>query len=223
MIKYKCLVLDHDDTVVDSTASIHFPCFVEYLSKYRPALADSYTTESYFIKNFDPGIVSLLRDEVGLSAEELAHEEEYWRDYVRSHLPRAYDGIKETCERFLSEGGILAVVSHSFTSYIERDYEHNGLPTPHRIYGWDSSPERRKPAPYALFDLMKTYKLDPCEILVVDDLKPGLEMARAAGVDFAAAGWGYDIPEIERAMRESCAHYLKTVKELELLLFGGTE
>ena len=220
---YKCLVLDHDDTVVDSTASIHFPCFVEYLTKYRPHLAASYTTESYFLKNFSPGIVSLLRDEVGLSAEELHHEEEYWREYVSSHVPRAYDGIREVCQRFVDEGGILAVSSHSFTSYIERDYRANSLPTPHRIFGWDSSPERRKPAPYALYELMREYKLDPCEILVVDDLKPGLDMARDAGVDFAASGWSYDIPEIEHFMRENCKYYLKTVKELETLLFGGAK
>ena len=38
-MKYKCLVLDHDDTVVDSTATIHFPSFVKYLEDYRPEIA----------------------------------------------------------------------------------------------------------------------------------------------------------------------------------------
>lgn len=28
-IKYKCLILDHDDTAVQSTPGIHFPSFVE--------------------------------------------------------------------------------------------------------------------------------------------------------------------------------------------------
>ena len=50
--KYKCLVLDHDDTVVNSTATIHFPCFIEYLGKFYPHLVGNYTLESYFIKNF---------------------------------------------------------------------------------------------------------------------------------------------------------------------------
>ena len=27
MLKYKCLVLDHDDTVVQTTKDIHFPSF----------------------------------------------------------------------------------------------------------------------------------------------------------------------------------------------------
>ena len=51
-MKYKCLVLDHDDTVVDSTAEIHFPAFVEYLKIARPGLADKYTLTSYLEKNF---------------------------------------------------------------------------------------------------------------------------------------------------------------------------
>ena len=30
-MRYKCLVLDHDDTLVNSTATMHFPCFCEVL------------------------------------------------------------------------------------------------------------------------------------------------------------------------------------------------
>ena len=66
---------------------------------------------------------------------------------------------------------------------------------------------------------MKRYDLAPSDILVVDDLKPGFEMARGAGVDFAAAGWAYDIPEIENYMRKNCDYYLKTVEELRKILF----
>ena len=39
------------------------------------------------------------------------------------------------------------------------------------------------------------------------------------GVDFAAAGWAYNVPEIEKFMRENCDYYLKTVAELSDLLF----
>jgi phosphoglycolate phosphatase/pyrophosphatase PpaX len=53
---------------------------------------------------------------------------------------------------------------------------------------------------------------------VVDDLKPGFDMARAAGIDFAAAGWGYDVPEIEDFMRRHSDFYLKTTEELKELL-----
>ena len=51
---------------------------------------------------------------------------------------------------------------------------------------------------------------------MLDDLKPGYDMARARGVPFAAAGWANDIPEIEGFMRHNCDLYFKTVEA-----FGG--
>ena len=217
-MKYKCLVLDHDDTVVSSTATIHYPCFIEYLEKYYPHLAKNYTLESYFVKNFHPGVVELFTDEIGMNADELRHEEEYWRAYVKNHVPAAYDGIGEIIADFKAKGGIVAIDSHSYTEYIVRDYKHNSLPEPDVIYGWDIPKEKRKPAPDTLFELMDRYSLRPSEILVVDDLKPGYDMARAAGVDFAAAGWAYDVPEIEAFMRENCDFYLENVEDLKKIL-----
>ncbi len=60
----------------------------------------------------------------------------------------------------------------------------------------------------------------PEQLLVVDDLKPGYDMARAAGVPFAAAGWANDNEKIERFMRENCGLYFKTVGELYRYLFS---
>ena len=120
-IKYKCLVLDHDDTVVDSSASIHYPSFVEYLKVARPHLADKYTLEEYFEKNFEPGILELFTEEVGLSEEELKEEELFWREYVKNHIPNAYPGMREIIADFKALGGIVAVDSHSVTENIIRD------------------------------------------------------------------------------------------------------
>ena len=61
----------------------------------------------------------------------------------------------------------------------------------------------------------------PEELLMVDDLKPGLDMAHACGVKFAACFWSYDIPVIRSFMRESADYCLDSVSELEELLFSG--
>ena len=217
-MKYKCLILDHDDTVVNSTATIHYPCFIEYLEKYHTHLSKSYTLESYFLKNFHPGVVSFFRDEIGMSEEELRFEEQYWADFVVGHLPVAFVGIKEILDEFVARGGIIVVDSHSLTRYIERDWAANALPSPSRIYGWDIPKEQRKPSPFTVLETLSAYSLDKSEVLVVDDLKPGYDMARAAGVDFAAAGWAYEVPEIESFMRKSCDYYLKTVKQFSKLV-----
>lgn len=220
MINYKCLVLDHDDTVVNSTATIHYPSFIEYLEEFRPHLVKNYTLESFFVKNFQPGIISLLVDEVGLNSEELKCEEEYWVNFVKNHIPTSFCGMREIISDFKAAGGIVAVDSHSYTEYIIRDWKHNSLPDPDIIYGWDIPKDMRKPAPDTIFDLMKKFDLRPSEILVVDDLKPGYDMAKSAGVAFAAAGWAYDIPEIESFMRKNCDFYLTGVPELREILFS---
>lgn len=219
-MKYKCLVLDHDDTVVGSTAEIHFPCFVEYLKLTRPHLVSEWDLETYLIKNFHPGITSILRDELRMDDAEVKREIDFWAAYVENHIPSSYDGIREIITEFRARGGIVAVDSHSLLKYIKRDYEYNELPMPDIIYSWDLPEQERKPSPYTLFDLMKKYGLSKEEIIVVDDLKPGYDMARGAGVDFAAAGWAYDVPEIENFMRENCDYYLKDVSELKKILFS---
>ena len=218
-MKYKCLVLDHDDTVVDSSASIHYPSFVEYLKIARPHLANKYTLEEYFEKNFHPGILELFTEEIGLNAAELAEEEAFWREYVKNHIPNAYPGMAEIIADFKACGGIVAVDSHSVTENIIRDYKANGLPEPDIIYGWDIPKEMRKPAPGTLFDLMEKYSFKPEEILVVDDLKPGYDMARAAGVHIAAAAWAHNLPEIAGFMKENCDYFCKSIEELREVLF----
>ena len=218
-MKYKCLVLDHDDTVVDSTAEIHYPCFVEYLKITRPHLVPVWSLETYFLKNFHPGITSILRDELGMDGDEMQREIDFWAQYVEGHIPTAYYGIGDIIAEFRARGGIIAVDSHSLERYIKRDYTHGSLPMPDVIYAWDLPEEQRKPSPYTLFDLMRRYALKPSDILVVDDLKPGYDMARAAGCDFAAAGWAYDVSEIREFMRKNCDYYLESVSDLRSILF----
>ena len=216
-MKYRCLVLDHDDTVVNSTATVHYPSFVEYMAKYHPEIRMS--LEDYFRYNFEPGVVEMFTGICGLSMAEMAEEEKFWNQYVREHVPDAYPGIREMLEEQKRQGGLITVVSHSFSQNILRDYRENGLPEPDAVYGWEYPPEQRKPSPWPLKRIMEQFRLRPEEMLVVDDLKPGYDMARAAGVPFGAAGWANDIPEIESFMRTYSDRYFRTVAELAEFLF----
>ena len=217
-MRYRCLVVDHDDTVVNSTATVHFPCFVEYTRKYFPNY--SCTLEHYFLKNFDPGVVAFFRDEVGMTQEQMLHEQAWWNDYVQTHVPRVYPGMAEILWRHVRQGGLLCVVSHSYRDNILRDYRENGLPEPDEVYGWELPAHRRKPDPWALEQIMTKNRLKSDEILMLDDLKPGFDMARAAFVPFAAAGWANDIPQIEGFMRRECERYFKTVEAFGRWFFG---
>ena len=67
---------------------------------------------------------------------------------------------------------------------------------------------------------MKTYSLSPADLLMVDDLKTGLQMAKAASVPIAAALWcRQDAPEIIDYMTQKCDFAFQTTRELYDFLF----
>ena len=101
-MKYKCLVFDHDDTTVNSTATIHHPAFLDFLGIYYPGR--TCTLEEYFLKNFSPGFVQMCVSEYGMTEHDLEVETQFWLDHVKNHIPSAYPGIREIMERQKSEG-----------------------------------------------------------------------------------------------------------------------
>ena len=222
-MRYQCLVLDHDDTVVDSTASVHYPAFMETLRRLRPGKWESLTLEEYFLYNSEPGFVEFCRDILGFTAEEDAEQGRAWERYVAGHVPKAYPGMKAFLRRCREKGMRLCVVSHSLRENILRDWRANGLPDPELVYGWDSAPEKRKPSPWPLKEIMRRTGLSPDALLMVDDLKPGKQMADACGVDFAAAGWAHHVPKIVEYMRRECPRYCPEIHDLEAIVFGKDE
>lgn len=219
MLKYRCLVLDHDDTVVNSTAVIHYPAFLDALRQLRPGR--TVTLEEYFLLNYDPGFLPWCERELGFTAEEFDREFEIWQGWVRTHVPKVYPGVGRIIRRQKEEGGLVCVVSHSMRDGILRDYRENGLPEPDIVFGWEQPRERRKPHPWPLEEIMRTFRLQPQELLMVDDLRPGRDMAETAGVDFAAAMWSHEIPVIRASMRADCRLYFEQPETLESFLFGG--
>lgn len=215
--RYTCLIFDHDDTVVNSTATIHHPAFVEYLKLTRPGM--SCTLENYMLKNCDPGFIEMCLREYGMSEEELEAETVFWQAYVKNHVPEAYAGLKELMERQLSQGGHICVVTHSFASTVRRDYAANGLPQPELIFGWEQPRERRKPQVWPVEEICRQLDIGRGEALMIDDLKPGYDMARASGIDFAAARWANDIRPIDRFMLEMCGRIFKSVRQLSEFVF----
>lgn len=217
-MRYRCLVLDHDDTVMDSTEALHYPAFLDAMVKMRPG-KENMTLQEYFLMNFRPGFLEYCRDELHFSEEEMEEEYAIWQSWVQRIVPKAYPGMKKLIQRYAAAGGIICVVSHSVDVNIRRDYRENGLPEPELVYGWERPAEERKPSPFPLMQIMEKLHLKPEEMLMVDDLKPGFDMAKKCGVDFAAAGWAYDVPEITDYMQRHCDWYFDTPEALEKFLF----
>lgn len=218
MLKYPCLVLDHDDTVVQSEATVNYPFFAYILDKFRPGT--TVTLEEYVHGCCNVGFADMCRQKYGFTEQELVDEYAGWQEYIKDHIPAPFPGIEKIIRRQKEEGGLVCVVSHSSVTNITRDYQtHFGM-LPDDIFGWDYPEHQRKPNPWPLEQIMAKYQLRPDQLLVVDDLKPAWEMANKVNVPIAFAAWGReDYPQIVADMTRLCNYTFHSPKDLEKFLF----
>lgn len=218
MLKYPCLVLDHDDTVVQSEATINYPYFCYILDQFRPGA--TITLQEYVEGCCNLGFADMCRTWYGFTEQELVEEYEGWQAYIVHHIPAPFPGIRRIIRRQKEAGGLICVVSHSSNRNILRDYKtHFGI-LPDAVYSWDLPEHLRKPSTFPLEDIMEKYDLSPAQLLVVDDMKPAWEMASKAKVPIAFAAWGRkDYPAIAAEMRALCNFTFDTTEDLERFLF----
>ena len=218
MLKYPCLVLDHDDTVVQSEATVNHPFFLEFLDQHRPGMTIS--LHDYISDCYEIGYGDMCRRRFNFTEEDLHREYVEWKEHIQSHIPAPYPGVDRIIQRQKAEGGIICVVSMSADSNIRRDYKtHFGM-EPDEIFGWDMEPANRKPSPWALYEIMRKYNLKPEDLLVVDDTKAAVPMAHTADVKIAFAGWGRTgFPKITAEMEELCDYSFSSAEALEQFLF----
>lgn len=218
MLKYPCLVLDHDDTVVQTEATINYPYFCYILDVFRPG--ETITLNEYIDGCYYLGFAEMCRQKYNFTEQELKDEYIGWKAYIRDHTPKTYSGIERIIKRQKALGGLVCVVSHSSEEIIRRDYQtHFGL-QPDDIYGWDYPEHQRKPNPYPLQQIMEKHQLTPDKLLVVDDLKPAYDMASKVGVAVGFAQWSKTgHKEICQQMSSLCQYTFETVDALEHFLF----
>lgn len=219
MLKYPCLVLDHDDTVVQSEATVNYPCFVDFLAKIRPG--ETITLHQYVEMCGSIGFIEMCRQIYRMTDAELDMEYAAWKDYTATHIPAPYPGIRALLRKYKAHGGKIYVVSQSTDAKILRDYRLHFELEPDGVYGWDHPQEQRKPSPFALFDIMEKTGLAPGQILVVDDMPPAREMADAAGMKMAFAGWGkQDYPKIREQMQKISDFSFLSLEQFAEFLFS---
>ena len=218
MLKYPCLVLDHDDTVVQSMKTLSYPFFLYVLEVFRPGQSMSFS--DYVRDCHHYGFADLCRLRFEFTEEELAKEHTMWMEYVLQNTPAPYPDICDILTKYKEAGGLICVVSHSSKENILRDYRAHFNFLPDAIYGWELPEAQRKPSTYPLQDIMNRFHLSEEQILVVDDMKLACKMAAPLGISVAYAGWnGLEVPEVDAEMNRLCDFSFYTIQEFEEFLF----
>lgn len=219
-LRYKCLVLDHDDTTVRSTPDVHYPQWLETLDVLRPDIKMS--LEEFMMYNFEMGFFEMIDKVLHFTPEERIIQDKMWREYTDSHRADFYEGLSEVIREYKESGGVICVCTHNVAKNILLDYdrEYGGEIEPDLILDYDICGGKVKPDPYSLNLIMDKFGFKPEEMLMLDDMKPGYDMAKKVGVPFAAAGWSHIVPEIREFMKKNCDMYFMNAEELKLALFA---
>ena len=219
-LRYKCLVLDHDDTTVRSTPDVHYPQWLETLDVLRPDIKMS--LEEFMMYNFEMGFFEMIDKVLHFTPEERIIQDKMWREYTDSHRADFYEGLSEVIREYKESGGVICVCTHNVAKNILLDYdrEYGGEIEPDLILDYDICGGKVKPDPYSLNLIMDKFGFKPEEMLMLDDMKPGYDMAKKVGVPFAAAGWSHIVPEIRDFMKKNCDMYFMNAEELKLALFA---
>ena len=218
MLKYKCLVLDHDDTVVQTERAIGYPYFRDYIEKIRPG--QTLTYPDYVRDCNNMVFADMCRKRWRFTEEELTEEYLGWKAYSRMNTPPLCPGMDAVIRRQKELGGLVCVASLSTKEIIERDFLHHFGFLPDAVYDYDLPVHQRKPNPFALTDLMERLNLRPEDMIMVDDMKLGCQMAQSVGVTAVFAGWSKaDFPELTEEMRSICDHSFDSAEDLEHFLF----
>ena len=219
-LRYRCLVLDHDDTVTNSAVETNFPNMLDSLAILRPGEEKNLTIEEFLLGTFH-GYQNWVQERYHYTKEELDWQYPFWKECVMKNRPSFVQGMADFLARYRAAGGIICVATHSYFEMIEKDYMTNCGFMPDYVNCWDDPVEHRKPYIYPIEEAMRRFGLEKSDILVVDDMQPGCIMANAAGVDFAAAFWCHDLAPLREYMGEHAQYQLKSIAQLEELVMGS--
>jgi len=135
--------------------------------------------------------------------------------YEYDNTVTLFDGIEETLAALSQKGCKLGIV----TSRIREDFEREFQRFPIRSY-FDTivcadNTEEHKPAAAPLLKYMELSGTGRDRILYVGDSRYDRECARNAGVDFALAGWGSHLSDIDPEYRPAEPVELIAIAESE--------
>ncbi|EDR27706.1 hypothetical protein EDI_290990 [Entamoeba dispar SAW760] len=189
-LRYKCIVLDHDDTTVNSTPKVHYLSYQQFMKKYRPT------------------------DRI-IKLENISFE---WRECYKKYTPIMFNGFWEFLKEFKRRGGIICICSHGLKQVIEDFYQNynEGKIIPDSIYGYDSKhPEYCKPFTFPIEDILHKFHLQKKDVVVIDDLSHGLIMAKKSGVDSIGTVYGEGHDLIKPKITAISKKVVSSVEELK--------
>lgn len=167
-------IFDFDDTIVDSTPNIHYKAYKSFCDMTN---REPLTLEDYYSALFNKTYVEFI-EEMNLTQDEYTLEYENWKNYTSQYKPQAFRDVLRIIKNIQAKGHKIVICSQSNKEAIEDFFSTTDI-TPDLIISGDREhPENNKPYDYPINLVKEKYGVENSQIYVIDDMKPGLLMAK---------------------------------------------
>jgi phosphoglycolate phosphatase len=185
--RYDLLIFDWDGTLMDSAGTI-VAC-IQQASADLGWVVPSREAASHIIGlGLKEAVETLFPNKT--ESEHPALVERYRYHYLsQDHEIRLFDGARELIQELHQGGHLLAVATGKARRGLDRAFGHSGL-EPYFHASRTADETFSKPHPAMIEELLDELMVAPDRALMIGDTSHDLEMARNAGIDALAAGYG---------------------------------
>jgi phosphoglycolate phosphatase len=185
--RYDLLIFDWDGTLMDSAGTI-VAC-IQQASADLGWPVPSRAAASHIIGlGLKEAVQALFPDKSEADVPLLV--ERYRHHYLsQDHEIQLFEGARELIEDLHRSGHLLAVATGKARRGLDRAFGHSGL-EPYFHASRTADETFSKPHPAMIEELLDELMIAPERALMIGDTSHDLEMARNAGIDALAAGYG---------------------------------
>lgn len=211
--KYDLLIFDLDGTLVDSAPDI--VATVQYIiNKYGFEPKDD-----AFIRNcIGGGARNVLLKSLGQEREGLIDSEilGVFKDYYTENCDVytvLYPGVKETLEYYRRAGKMIALATYKIRSATEKILKTLNIDQYFELIVTADDVENPKPHPECVQKILKYYKNNPEQAVLIGDTKTDFMTGHNADIDVCAVTFGYGEEEVLRDLKP--AYLVETMDEVK--------
>ncbi len=208
----KAVIFDLDGSLVDSMWMWR-DIDIEYLGRFGIPLPDDLQrsiegmsfseTAVYFKEHFPiPDSIEQMKEDWNRMA---------WDKYM--HQVPLKDGVREFLEGCVERGILLGIATSNSRELVENIAAVHGLHNIFRCIMTGCEVAKGKPAPDIYLKVAQILGVEPCNCLVFEDIVPGIQAGKSAGMRVCAVEDEYSIDSRD-AKKALADHYIETFRGL---------
>jgi phosphoglycolate phosphatase len=200
--KYKLAIFDFDGTLVDSADGI-WKTANEMGKKFgikKPF------KRSLIVSTVGTGLDDFVRDIFPAQVKQYGVEELikiYRKSYDVNYKAglKIFKNVKKTLAFLYAKGLKMAIVSNKLKKYVDEIIKEVGISDYFDMTLGSEDVPRMKPDPYAVYHLMKKYKVKKKDVIFIGDSQYDVLTAKNAGVDCVYLTYGYADRKVVKSLK----------------------